>query len=171
MEKFNPGADPQKEEFSEEAMNKVLEHIASIKNLMPFLTNLTPGEKMALPKVNDKRKPFVEKALYYAKTNRELFPVGIDIETMDKNMVVFKRTGTVNRELSKLAEMVSDTHIFRGVSIYKTANNIYKATDLARQTDIPGVDSIYNDLAKHYRRDKNNEGNAENDQPEEQGRE
>ena len=171
MVKSNSGEDPKKEEFSEESMNKVLEHIASIKKLMPFLTNLTPGQRMSLPKVNDKRKPFVEKALYYAKTNRELFPAGIDIEAMDKNMVVFNRTGTVDRELSKLVEMISDTYIFRGAGIYKTARNIYKATDLARQTDIPGVDYIYNDLAKHYRRDKNNESDVENDQPEEQGRE
>ena len=153
MINYHHGEIPDQEEFSETAKKKVLQHIKSIKELMPFLINLTPKEKMALPKVNDKRKPFVKKALYYGKTNRELFPKGIDIEGMDKDMVVFDRTGTIDRELSRVAEMVSDTHIYMGVRIFHTARSIYKASDLARRSNLPGVDTIYNDLAKHYKRE------------------
>jgi len=164
MINYHHGEIPNQEEFSETAKKKVLQHIKSIKELMPFLINLTPKERMALPKVNNKRKPFVKKALYYGKTNRELFPKGIDIEAMDRDMVVFDRTGTIDRELSRVAEMVSDTHVYRGVRILHTARSIYKASDLARRSNLPGVDTIYNDLAKHYKRGSYKDNRAENDQ-------
>lgn len=47
--------------------DKVLDSIAQIRTLLPFLIDLTPEERQALPKMGDKSRAFVSQALQLAE--------------------------------------------------------------------------------------------------------
>ena len=56
----------------------VLQAIATIKEKLPFLIDLSAEERKALPKMGDKSRAFVGKALEVATQNPEFLPRSFD---------------------------------------------------------------------------------------------
>ena len=67
-------------EITQQQVDTVLGAINTIKENLPFLINLTTQERAALPKMEDNRRPFVEKALEYAQSDEDMLPRYIDLE-------------------------------------------------------------------------------------------
>lgn len=67
-------------ELNQEDDDKINMHLGAIKELLPFIINLTIDQRRKLPKMNHRRKPFVEKVLYYASNDQSLIPPHIDVE-------------------------------------------------------------------------------------------
>ena len=158
-----PGQAPGRNGFSEKAKEHVLEHIKSIKELMPFLINLSGEQRRRKAEMSERRRPFAQKALEYAKNEPKPVPRSIDLQKMGLDLDIFLKLRQVQREIRKLDEMVSDTIALKGSDAYSTACKIYNAYGLARGTDIPGIDSIYDDLNRHFKRENYKENGGSDD--------
>lgn len=67
----------------------VFQAIATIKENLPFLVDLSADDRKALPKMGDKSRAFVSKALEVATQNPEFLPRSFDIDEMRKDVQLF----------------------------------------------------------------------------------
>ena len=121
---------------------------------MPFLINLTTDERIAMPKMDDNRRPFVEKALYYAGSESNIRPPYLDLEEIKKDLKLFADLQRINRELGRLDESIRDTLIAVGSDGYVAALTIYNAAKMAQRANVPGIDHIVNDLKRQFYQEK-----------------
>jgi hypothetical protein len=118
----------------------------------------------ALAAMNQRRRPFAQKALSYAKTEPGPLPRNIDLKKMELDLDIYLKLRLIHREIRKLEETILDTLAVKGADSYAAACIIYNAYDVARGSNTPGIDSIYKDLNWHFKRDDYKEN--EQDPPE-----
>jgi len=145
-------------EMTQQQVGAVLGAIDTIKENLPFLINLTTQERAALPKMDDNRRPFVEKALEYARSDEDMLPRYIDLDELEKDLSLFRNLATIDRSLGKLDESVKDTLAAVGSESYVTALSVYNAAKLAARTNNPGIDSVVQDLKKQFYQDRSGNG-------------
>lgn len=74
----------------------VLAAFNTIKTKLPFLIDLTKEEKSALPKMGDKSRAFVSKALEVATQNPDFLPRSFELEEMRKDTELFDVSNSVS---------------------------------------------------------------------------
>jgi hypothetical protein len=62
----------------------VMSAVATIKAKLPFLVDLTADERKALPKMGDKSRAFVSKALEVATQNPDFLHRSFDLDEMGR---------------------------------------------------------------------------------------
>lgn len=67
-----------------------------------------------------------------------------------KDLALYTKLQTVERELSRLSEMVSDTRMLAGAELYQFARVTYKMSKIAASLNVPGTKSIVDDLGLLY---------------------
>ncbi|WP_159521663.1 hypothetical protein [Sunxiuqinia indica] len=139
-------------ELLAEDLDLILQSIVTIREKMPFLVRLTPEEKKTLAMMDDGRAPFTEKAIDYAGHEPALNPNETLLDESRKDISLYESLGSVERELSRLTEMVSDTRMLAGAEAYETARIIYKMAKIAASMSVPGTKTIVDDLGKLYQR-------------------
>lgn len=72
--------------LSAEDRDKILDLIAQIRELMPFLVDLTVEEKQSLAKMGDKRRAFVSDALTLAEQDESFLPRSFDVAEMRQDV-------------------------------------------------------------------------------------
>ncbi len=137
-------------EMTQQQVETVLGAIDTIKENLPFLINLKPEDRAGLPKMEDNRRPFVEKALDYAKKDKDMLPRYIDIEELEKDLTLFRNLASIDRELGRMDEMVKDTLAAVGSESYVAALSVYNASKLAARNGHWGTDSVVEDLKKLF---------------------
>jgi len=65
----------------------VMTAVATIKEKLPFLIDLTADDRKALPKMGDKSRAFVTKALEVATQNPDFLPRSFDLEELRKDVL------------------------------------------------------------------------------------
>lgn len=137
-------------QFSDEDLNEVLQSIDTIRRKLPFLVKLSAAEKKATAMLDDGRTPFASKALDYASREASISPspLLLDAANMDSNL--FGKLQSVDRELTRLSEMVSDTRMLAGAELYEFARIVYKLSKISASIGTPGTQSIVDDLGKLY---------------------
>jgi hypothetical protein len=87
----------------------VLDAIATIKQKLPFLTNLAQEERNTLPRMGDKSRAFVSKALEVAAQNPDFLPRSFDVDEMRSDVQLFEAMQPLTLALTQLQELVNDT--------------------------------------------------------------
>ena len=100
--------------------------------------------------LEDGRYPFASKAVDYASREASLCPNPVLLDEAQKDMNVFDKLQTVDRELSRLSEMVSDTRIVAGAELYTFARVAYKMAKISASLGTPDTQSIVEDLGRLY---------------------
>lgn len=90
----------------------VLQAISTIKEKLPFLVDLSSDDRKTLPKMGDKSRAFVSKALEVAAQNPEFLPRSFDLEEMWKDVQLFEALYPVLLSLTQLQELVDDNLTF-----------------------------------------------------------
>lgn len=88
-----------------------MQAIATIKEKLPFLVDLTPEERRTMLKMGDKSRAFVSKALEVATQNPNFLPRSFDLEEMRRDLALFESLYPVFLSLTQLQELVDDTCI------------------------------------------------------------
>jgi hypothetical protein len=104
-----------------------------------------------LQKVDDGRKPFVEKSISYAQRNASLDPGSGLLEAAPKDVDVFSFLITLESELLQLLEMVHDTKQLAGSEAYDVARFIYMKAKMNVKMGIPGSQAIVDELSKLFK--------------------
>ena len=103
----------------------VLAAIATIREKLPFLIDLTAAERHTVPKLGDKSRAFVSKALEVATHNPDLLPRSFDLAEMGKDVQLFEAMQPILRAINQLQDLVDDTVLQVGSEAYATALSVY----------------------------------------------
>ncbi len=66
----------------------VMQAITTIREKLPFLIDLTTEERKGLPKLGDKSRAFVSKALEIATQNPDFLPRSFDLNERNKRIAI-----------------------------------------------------------------------------------
>ncbi|MGC1375776.1 MAG: hypothetical protein WA821_06125 [Anaerolineales bacterium] len=111
--------------LSPDDQEAILAAIATIKQRMPFLIDLTLKERRALPKLGDKSYAFVSKAVEMAAQNPGFLPRAFDVDEARRDMQLFEAMQPIALALMQLYELVDDTRLAVGSEAYMAALTIY----------------------------------------------
>ncbi|BAY11202.1 hypothetical protein [Calothrix sp. NIES-2098] len=136
--------------LAQKQRDEVLQAIATIKEKLPFLIDLTNEERKALPKMGDKSRAFVSKALEVATQNPEFLPRSFDLEEMRKDVQLFEALYPVLLSLSQLHELVDDTSLAVGSEAYAAALQVYNYAKASGQGG--GLETVVDEMGQRFAR-------------------
>lgn len=128
----------------------LLQAISTIKEKLPFLIDLSNEERKALPKMGDKSRAFVSKALEVATQNPEFLPRSFDLEEMRKDVQLFEALYPLLLSLTQLQELVDDTSLAVGSEAYAAALQVYNYAKTSGQT--AGLDAVVEEMGQRFAR-------------------
>ncbi|MBN3897192.1 MAG: hypothetical protein HWQ41_18520 [Nostoc sp. NOS(2021)] len=128
----------------------VLQAIATIKEKLPFLVDLSADDRKALPKMGDKSRAFVSIALEVAAQNPEFLPRSFDIDEMRKDVQLFEALYPVLLSLTQLQELVDDTTLAVGSEAYAAALQVYNYAKASGQGG--GLDAVVVEMGRRFAR-------------------
>lgn len=137
-------------QMNEEALSTASEAVKALKSALPFLISLSGNERQSLPKMDDARRPFVEKALAYGTQEPGIVPPYIDMEELQADLELYKTLNEIYQPLKQLEESLSDTLMAAGSDSYTAALSIYNSTKRAAKDGVPGAGAIVDDLKKLF---------------------
>lgn len=137
-------------EISAATLAEIRTAIETIRTKLPFLVNLTMEERQAYAKMGDKTVAFVSKALSYAKENPTLCPPYLNVAEFEKDMQLVEQLDAVLRPLRAVVEGVDDSTMLAGSEAYAAALIFYNSVKMAAKMNVPGTDSIYEDLSARF---------------------
>ena len=128
----------------------VLQAIRDAKTGMPFLIKLSKDDRKSVQKMDDGRKPFVQKGIEFATGNKDLDPGSGLLEGAPNDVELYSFLATVENELRQMLEMVIDTKMLAGSEAYDVGRFIYMKAKMNVATGIPGSQAIVDELGKLY---------------------
>ena len=126
--------------------------MAAIKTLgdtMPFLIDIGPDERKALPKLGDKSRAFVEKALEIATQNPGFLPRDFDIEEFRKDVTLYADLSSVRQGLARVFDLVEDSMMIAGSEAYLAALMVYYIAK-SKNIGTEGLDSTIDELGQRF---------------------
>ncbi len=138
--------------LSAEDVQAIRAALASIKEKLPFLVDLTPEESKSLPRLGDKSRAFVAKALEVAQSNPSILPGYFDVEEMRQDLELFETLYPLMMQFAQVAELLSDTVALAGSEAYAAARLVYafaKASNLGE-----GMEPLLEDMGKRFKRSR-----------------
>ncbi|MFM7423802.1 MAG: hypothetical protein ACKO7W_02160 [Elainella sp.] len=112
-------------QLSQTDREAVMAAIATIRAKLPFLIDLTADDRKALPKMGDKSRAFVSKALEVATQNPDFLPRSFDVAELQKDVQLFESLYPVLMALTQLQDLVDDTCMAVGSEAYAAALQVY----------------------------------------------
>ncbi len=128
----------------------VMSAVNTIKDSLPFLIDLTAEERKALPKMGDKSRAFVTKALEVATQNPDFLPRSFNLEEMRKDVQLFEAMYPIVVALTQLQELVDDTCLAAGSEAYAAALQVYNYAKASGQGG--GLDGVVSELGQRFAR-------------------
>lgn len=128
----------------------VMDAIATIKAKLPFLIDLSAEERKALPKMGDKSRAFVSKALEVATQNPDFLPRSFDLSEMRKDVQLFEALYPLLLSLTQLQELVDDTCMAVGSEAYASALSVYNYAKASGQG--AGLDAVVGEMGQRFAR-------------------
>ncbi len=128
----------------------VLDAIKTIKTKLPFLVDITPEERRSLPRMGDKSRAFVSKALEVATQNGDILPRSFDLDEMRKDVELFEALYPIWQAMTQLCELIDDTKMAVGSEAYVAALLVYNYAKVNQAN--AGLDAALDDLGKRFAR-------------------
>ncbi len=128
----------------------VMQAIATIKEKLPFLVDLTIEERKSLPKLGDKSRGFVSKALEIAAQNPDFLPRSFDLDEMRRDVELFEALYPILLSLTQLQELVDDTFVAVGSEAYAAGLMVYNYAKASGKGT--GLDVALDDMGRRFTR-------------------
>jgi hypothetical protein len=136
--------------LSAEDRTAVLSAIDTIKQKLPFLVDLSPEDRRALPKAGDKSRAFVSAALTLATQNPDVLPRKFDLQEFQKDVALLESLAPVAAAVQQLSERIEDTLTAVGSDAYTAALLVYHSARMAGRGE--GLDRQLDGLAARFAR-------------------
>jgi hypothetical protein len=104
----------------------VLDALNTIRTKLPFLIDLSPEERKALPKMGDTGRGFVAQALEIAEQNPDILPRSFDVAEMRKDVELLDALLPVVTAFAQLNELLDDSYVAVGSEAYAAALLVYQ---------------------------------------------
>lgn len=128
----------------------VMNAIATIKEKLPFLIDLSAEERKALPKMGDKSRAFVSKAMEVATQNPDFLPRSFDLEEMRKDVQLAEALYPIVVALSQLQELLDDTTLAVGSEAMAAALQVYSYAKVSGQG--AGMEGLVEEMGQRFAR-------------------
>lgn len=132
----------------------VISAIATIREKLPFLIDLTNEQRRSLPKLGDKSRAFVSKALEVATQNPDFLPRSFDLNEMRQDVELFEALYPILLSLTQLQELVDDTVMQVGSEAYAAGLIIYNYAKTSGKG--AGLDAVVDDMGRRFARKSRN---------------
>lgn len=136
--------------LSQADRDAVMKAIATIREKLPFLVDLTTEERRSLPKMGDKSRAFVSKALEVATQNQEFLPRSFDLEEMRRDVEMFEALYPLLLSLNQLQELMDDTYVAVGSEAYAAALLVYNYAKASGKG--AGLDAVVDEMGRRFAR-------------------
>jgi hypothetical protein len=133
-----------------EQRDAVMQAVATIKTNLPFLVDLSPEERKTLPKMGDKSRAFVSKALEVATQNPDFLPRSFDIEEFRKDVQLPETLYPLLLAIAQLHELLDDTYLAVGSEAYTAALQVYNYAKASG--NIGGLDTLVEEMGQRFAR-------------------
>lgn len=135
-------------------------HLDAITSaLTPLLISLTPDQRRTIPKMSDKSLPFVQKTLDYIQSEPQFAPPFISVPDLQTDLEAFQTLSKLERSLRKLLDGINDTAMESGSEAYVASLAYYNSIKLAAKSNIPGAETVYDDLSTRFDAQKGSKTN------------
>jgi hypothetical protein len=136
--------------ISEPDRQAVLAAIETIRQKMPFLIALTPEQRRSLPKMGDKSRAFVDKALNVAQLNSDFLPRSFSVEEMARDVALTAALQPIMAALTRLQEQVLDTYTEVGSEAYTAALVVYQSARIGGEGE--ALEALLDDMGQRFAR-------------------
>ena len=134
-----------------ELHDQMMKHVAELRELLkPFTHALSIDERRSLTKMGDKTHPFVQKALEYARTNKEFIAPSIDAAEWQKDYDGWEKLHPLKNQLAQLLSDVDDTILLLGAESYDPARFYYTLAKEAASRGDSSAKPIVEDLSRRF---------------------
>ena len=116
---------------------------------LPFLVNLSFGQRKKAFKMSHKRYNFVSVAIDAAKIEPQAVPSWIDVAAMQNDFELSNQLFVIENKLESLLLDIKDTRMQIGAEALKSASDIYVHVNKAKDR-IAGLEGIYDNLKKAF---------------------
>ena len=120
--------------------------------LAPYLINLTPDERVQLPKMGDKSIPFVTKGADYMQLTGTPAPPYINPEELKVDLNAFETLRQIRQIAQPVVDMLDDTMLLCGSEAYVSVLAFYNYLKGAAKMNVPGAKTILEDLSTRFPR-------------------
>ncbi len=117
--------------ISQNNLKDILRVIESIDQKLPGLVSLTEEEIAALPRMKAHTESFVHECLKYSKKYPNYIPDDVDIQEIEKDVMLINSLSQITNALSKLKKKVEDNILLAGSEAYLPSIAIYNAVKTA----------------------------------------
>ncbi|MCA1990886.1 MAG: hypothetical protein LDL41_02400 [Coleofasciculus sp. S288] len=128
----------------------VMAAIATIREKLPFLMDLTQEQRKSLPKMGDKSRAFVSKTLEVATQNPDFLPRSFDLDEMRRDVELFESLYPILLSLTQLQELVDDTVMAVGSDAYAAALVVYNFAKASGKGS--GLDAVIDEMGRRFAR-------------------
>lgn len=128
----------------------VMDAVATIKAKLPFLVDLSTQERKALPKMGDKSRAFVSKALEVGTQNPDFLPRSFDVEELRKDVQLFEALYPLLLSITQLQELLDDTCLAVGSEAYAAALQVYNYAKASG--NMGGLDTLVGEMGQRFAR-------------------
>src|SRR5205823_6597762 len=135
---------------STEDQTAVKAAIASLKQLLPLLINLTPAERKSVPRSGGRIQTFIKEALEVAVQNPTVLPVAFDVNEMVSEIQLLAYLTPIQLALRQLLRQVDDTVIQVGSQAYAAGRTVYASA--SSHFAGPELQVAASQLGKHFGR-------------------
>lgn len=136
--------------LSQADRDAVMKAISTIREKLPFLIDLTTEERRSLPKMGDKSRAFVSKALEVATQNQDFLPRSFDLEEMRRDVEMFEALYPLLLSLNQLQELMDDTYVAVGSEAYAAALLVYNYAKASGKG--AGLDAVVDEMGRRFAR-------------------
>ncbi len=138
--------------FTPQEVTQLNDAFTVIENILnDKVQNLTPKERKKYSKIADKTENFVVKSVDYIKLKPDLVPFFVDVAEMNKDIEARKVFDPMMKRLKRLYEECDDTNKIIGYDVYNCVIAFYRNIRMLSKQNIPGINTIYDDLKKHFK--------------------
>jgi hypothetical protein len=121
-------------QFTSEQRTTVMNAIATIRENLPFLVDLTAEQRKKLLKMGDGSRGFVSKAQELVQQHSDFLPRSIDAEQMLRNAELWKEMEGMLLAIDQLQELMDDTYVALSSQAYSDALTIYQYAKAIKNT-------------------------------------
>ena len=136
--------------ISNDTLTRAISLIDELESLFPFLLSLTPDERQSGFRLGDANMSFLTKSKDYITLSPQHMPQFVDIVETNNDINVATNLFTVTKKLGMLSSKIEDTATQAGFEALASVLAYYNSVKLAAKNNVPGAQSIYDDLKTRF---------------------
>ncbi len=138
-------------ELSQEEIAAIEAALNTVETKLPFLIDLTEGERNSLNYLGDRNRQFVVNTLALVQHKNGFLPRQFDVPGFEKDTTLYITLNGIRQELAGLLQRITDTMNVAGSEAYAAALVAYNAAK-SGNVGTEGIDPYLDDMARRFAR-------------------